>query len=160
MKIYTSYFYQLRFFPPNAIPISTCISDPKWYHNNRGNDYVFKDKRSVYNGIRNELLHPGKMCEGLCGGPSGCTSNPDSCLFLHTYGLQLCAIDIHEFLNGLNALVKRVQAREKWEEEPIIILLVHEAPDNPCSERKVLQDWLRGNGIHVEEWHRSNGRNE
>lgn len=34
MKIYTSYFYQIRNFKQNMIPISTCLSDPGaiYYH--------------------------------------------------------------------------------------------------------------------------------
>lgn len=152
MEIYTSYFYQLRFFPENAIPISTCVSDPAWFHNKRGNDYVFKDKRGVYNGIRNELLHPGRICEGLCGGPVGCASNPESCLFLRAYRSQLAAINFAEFMANLSSLVERVKEREDWEEDPIVIFLVYEAPDNHCSERAALQDWFRSNGVEIKEW--------
>ena len=36
MKIMTSYFYAIRFFKPNMIPISTAKWDPKWYHQNKG----------------------------------------------------------------------------------------------------------------------------
>ena len=32
MKIRISYFYQVRNFKPNMIPMSTAISDPAWFH--------------------------------------------------------------------------------------------------------------------------------
>ena len=32
MKIRLSYFYQIRFFKKNMIPMSTALSDPEWYH--------------------------------------------------------------------------------------------------------------------------------
>ena len=36
--------------------------------------------------------------------------------------------------------------------EPHIILLVHEAPSNPCSERWALLDWFSENGIAAQEY--------
>lgn len=36
MKIYTSYFYQIRFFKPNMIPLSTAKYDPSWFHKGLG----------------------------------------------------------------------------------------------------------------------------
>ena len=44
MKILTSYFYQIRFFKPNIIPLSTCLSDPVWYHKGNGKSFYYKDK--------------------------------------------------------------------------------------------------------------------
>ena len=35
------------------------------------------------------------------------------------------------------------------------ILLVHEAPTNPCSERVMLQRWLSENGFGGEEWNKN-----
>lgn len=148
MKIYTSYFYQIRFFPSNYVPISTAMWDPKWYHNNRGNKYVYKDKRGVYNGIRNEALHPGPTCHDLCGGRENCgrSANPASCAFLRAYRKQLDAINFPQFLSELQAMLERTGI-----DNPIPVLIVHEAPDNPCSERSVLLQWLRDNGVPAEE---------
>ena len=39
MKIYTSYFYQIRFFKPNMIPLSTAKYDPSWFHKGLGWKY-------------------------------------------------------------------------------------------------------------------------
>ena len=46
MKLAISYFYKIRFFQPWMIPISTAAWDPKYYHDNRGKDYLFVDLQS------------------------------------------------------------------------------------------------------------------
>ena len=56
MKLAISYFYKIRFFQPWMIPISTAAWDPKYYHDNKGKDYLFVDKRGVINGYRYEAL--------------------------------------------------------------------------------------------------------
>lgn len=71
MRLYTSYFYQIRFFTPNMVPVSTAVWDPKWYHNFAGQDSVFLDKRSVVNGLRAPALAPGPQLEGTCVGKDG-----------------------------------------------------------------------------------------
>ena len=58
MKLAISYFYKIRFFQPWMIPISTAAWDPKYYHDNKGKDYLFVDKRGVINGYRYEALAP------------------------------------------------------------------------------------------------------
>ena len=39
-------------------------------------------------------------------------------------------------------LGERIKSKLGFSEEPEIVLLVHEAPSNPCSERTVLQDFF------------------
>lgn len=70
MKFYISYFYQIRFFKPNMIPISTAKWDPKWYSQN-GKPYI--DKRGVVNGLRAPVLalpdwqyNEKEMCSRPC----------------------------------------------------------------------------------------------
>ena len=41
MKLRLSYFYQIRNFKPNMIPMSTALSDPAWYHDFKDKDYIF-----------------------------------------------------------------------------------------------------------------------
>lgn len=62
MKIRTSYFYQIRNFTRNMIPISTAVWDPTWYHNFTNDyNYIFKDKRNILNGLRLEsIIEQGK----------------------------------------------------------------------------------------------------
>jgi hypothetical protein len=47
-----------------------------------------------------------------------------------------------------------IKKHEGFEEDPIIVLLVYEKPDNPCSERCVLIDWFKKNNIELEEFQR------
>lgn len=152
MKFYISYFYQLRFFPINAIPLSTAVWDPKWYHNFQQQNHVWKDKRGIYNGLRAEPLHPDASCEGLCYGPEGCDAKPTYCRFLQRYYQQLCNLNFAEIVGRAERLAHKIQEKEGFCEEPIIILLVHEAPDNPCSERRIIKQWFHNNGYEISEW--------
>ena len=56
MILRTSYFYQIRNFKPNMIPVSINLSDPKWYHNNKNKHHVYIDRRNIINGIRFEYM--------------------------------------------------------------------------------------------------------
>lgn len=153
MKIYTSYFYQVRFFKPNMIPLSTAQFDPKWYNQNRGQGYVFKDKNGVYNGLRAEPFAPGQSCSNDCRGPQNCpTKDFNSCSFLQKYYAQLCQLDFNDIMNRIERIANHIQNLEQFTDEPIVVLLVHEASDNPCSERKAIQKWFADNGVIVEEW--------
>lgn len=141
MKIYTSYFYQVRFFRPNQIPISTALGDPKWFHLNNGNDFKFIDKNGVINGLRATFLSPGITCHNLCHGRP-CEFTPDKCNFLIEYKKQIFALDKEWAFGQFESLGSKMKEILKFDEEPEIILLVHEAPTNECSERKVLQDFF------------------
>ena len=154
MQIYTSYFYQVRFMQPYHIPLSTAVFDPKWFFNFQKQGYVWKDKNGVYNGLRAEVFAPGPMCEGLCRGPETClTRSPQNCLFLRTYRYQLDQLDFQDVLNRCERLGKFVQSKEHFLQDPVIMLLVHEAPQNPCSERRIIQEWFNDHGKQVLEWH-------
>lgn len=153
MQIMTSYFYQIRFFTPNMIPLSTAVWDPKWFHQNKGQSYQWKDKNGVWNGLRAEPFAPGPLCEGLCRGPEYCNSgNPQYCQFLKAYRKQLDMLDFKDILLRIYNIGKAVQEKEGFTEEPIVVLIVHEATDNPCSERRVIQEWFRDNGYPMEEF--------
>lgn len=156
IKVYTSYFYQIRFFKPNMIPISTAVWDPKWFHPYNDRNGIFKDKNNVYNGIRSRLLHPGKECDGMCAGPENCIAKygqaePDKCDFLKTYREQLNKIDCNKLMQDLEDYAYKIKEKEGFEEEPVIVLIVYEVPSNPCSERVVLQEWFNKNGIECKE---------
>ena len=153
MKIYTSYFYQVRFMKPYMIPLSTACFDPKWFHQNQNQDFVWKDKNGVYNGLRAPVFAPGPMCEGLCYGHDTCTQqNPLSCLFLKTYRYQLDQLDYNDIIKRCENIANKIKNIEQFNEEPIIILLVHEAYNNPCSERRPIQEWFASHGKEVVEW--------
>lgn len=156
MKFYISYFYKLRFFTKNIIPLSTCHSDPAWFHQSQGLSHVYKDKNGVYCGLRAEPLVPGPLCEGACSGPERCAEKGHgSCDFLTSYNIQLHSLDFNDIIKRSEDLALRIQKKEGFEEEPVIVLLVYEVPSNPCSERVVLQKWFAENNIDLPEWEQS-----
>ena len=153
MEIYTSYFYQIRFMKPYMIPLSTACFAPRWYHQNHNQNFVWKDKNGVWNGLRAEVFAPGPLCEGLCRGPETCaTGSPQTCLFLKTYRYQLDLLDYDDVVARCERMGNYIQSLEHFSEEPVIILLVHEAKTNPCSERRVIQEWFAAHGKEVTEW--------
>ena len=153
IKVYVSYFYQIRFFSRNTIPLSTAVWDPKWYHSWNDQDYTFYDKNLVINGLRVPMLAPGDSCKNLCQGTSKCTvRTPSSCDFMEAYKEQLSKIDFNNFMTALEMVGNSRKLIDKFDGDPIIVLIVHEAPDNPCSERTALQQWFRDNGYELKEW--------
>lgn len=144
MNIKISYFYKVRFFKSNEIPISTAKYDPSWYYNkSQGNWYI--DKRGVVNGLRAPVFAPGPRCEGLCHGKDGCVNSPDTCEFLQMYYVQLKHLDFEDVVSKLEELAKVFNG-------DTIVLLVHEAPDNSCSERKMLIKWFKENNYELKEY--------
>lgn len=151
MKVMTSYFYAIRFFKPNMIPISTAKWDPKWYHQNKGQGHWFLDKNGVINGLRAEVFAPGPITEGQCRGTCD-PKDPDNCMFLRAYAHQLNQLDISEIMQRTERLCAAVKPTVGYTDEPIAVFIVHEAPDNPCSERAAIQNYFRKNGIECNEY--------
>lgn len=152
MKLAISYFYQIRFFQPNMIPVSTALGDPKWYHDFKTKDYIFLDKRGVVNGLRCEELHGDETCSGLCSGRENCQcGDPSNCAFLKAYRAQLEKIDLESFLKRVENSAARVQEWMGFKEEPVVVFIVHEAPWNPCSERVALLDYFKSHNVDCRE---------
>ena len=142
MKIYTSYWAMLRHFPKNLIGLSTCRYNPKWLNPNRDK------KGAIWLDI--PPLKPGRECDGLCNGKCA-PKHPNDCDFLKMYRKQLDKIDFKMFIEHLEALAKTIQIGENLEEVDFAFL-VYERWDNPCSERVVIQQWFKDNGMEIEEW--------
>ena len=156
MKIYTSYFYQIRNFKRHMIPVSTATWDPKWFHDFTGSyDYVFKDKRGVWNGLRANILHFPKErynTNNACG--DACplaTRDPSKCGFMTELAQYYDSLDFHYLLSNLGRLGDKVKEIEGFSEEPIIVLIVYEVPSNKCSEREVLHKWFKKNNYNLTE---------
>ena len=142
MKLYTSYFAQLRNFPPNLVGLSTAIWNPKWLQ-------VGRDKNGAI-WLDIPPLKPGKECDGLCNGK--CTpKHPNDCDFLKVYRKQLDKIDFKMFIKHLEVLAKTIELGENLNEVNFAFL-VYEKYDNPCSERAIIQQWFKDNGMEIEEW--------
>lgn len=144
MRIFTSYFYQIRFFNRNTYPFSTAMWDPKWFHDFKGEDYVFENKDGVIYGMKYYPFVPGLTCQDLCRGTETClTKDPNTCTFLKNYRNQLNALDVKKVLAEIEDIVGP---------EADVCFIFHEAWDNPCSERRVVLKWFRDNGVEIEEW--------
>lgn len=153
MKIATSYFYQIRFFKPNMIPISTAMWDPKWFHNFKSNDFNFVDKNGVINGLRSELFVPDKQYD--CGTDNcqekGKISGIPNCKFMNEYYNKLNSTTLEDKINELERICKNAQDRLGFKEEPIAVLIVFEVVDNMCSERQIIQKYFNENCIDCKE---------
>lgn len=152
MRIYTSYFYQIRFFPSNLVPLSTAKWDPKWFHDNKSQTYQFKDKRGVLNGLRAEPFVPGSALDGTCHGPEGCYQTPPRCKFQLGYLEQLRQLDFQTIMNRFEELAACIKTTEGFDDVDFALML-HEAPTNPCSERIAIHLWFTENGYSISEWH-------
>ena len=135
------------------IPVSTAVSDPAWYHNfTYDKTFTFLDKRGIVNGLRCEELHGDKNCDGLCLGKNNCkTKNPNECLFLKTYKQQLEKMNINNFIRRAENSLQKIKQQVGFKEEPLLVLMVHEAPSNECSERKILLEYFNSKGIECKE---------
>ena len=147
-KIYTSYFYQIRNFKQNMIPISTALSDPIWYKPPSRQEY-YLDKRGIINGLRYEPLIVQKYGTKKCIGELTC------CPFVHYQPYYYCEM-LQEYKQLLNTIDfnKMTRAFEyclnKFNKD-IIVLIVYEAPNNLCSERRCLQEYFNEHGIECKE---------
>lgn len=150
MKYYITYFYNIRFFKPYDIPFSTALWDQPWFHEKKGNNHYFKDKNGVYNGLRINCLAPAPDNHEC----TNCWSDhdPTKCTFIQYYKKQLDELDFDQVKWYLETTANNIKAKEGFEEEPNIILLVYEKPDNPCSERWPLKEYFKAHGIELEEW--------
>ena len=148
MILYTSYFYQIRFFPENLIPLSTAVYDPAWFHAGKGQDYEFKDKRGVMNGVRAPIFVP-IMDEVYCG--PECKLQPPDCIFLTKYREQLDKLNYDEIMERLQLLHDAI-CNEQGFDDCDFALIVHEAPWKKCSERIVIQQWFQDRGYNIQEW--------
>ena len=145
--IYTSYFYQIRNFPKNYVPISVCVSDPAWYHDFKGRGHCYFDKRGVYCGVYWDKLIVQKDIECACP----CEKRtPPRCKFLHDYYFALQGLDFGSIRVGLNFFLDKTM-KNLGVENAIPVFIFHEAPKNKCSEREMFHQIFRENGFNIKE---------
>jgi len=149
MKVRTSYFYQIRNFKKNMIPMSTAMSDPDWYHDWQGPDHTFTDRRGILNGLR---LRPIIVQENNGGISCPCaTKDPTHCPLATKYRQNLEEIDFPKMMKGISDFCNLYAKQENLKEEPIAVLIVYEAPNNPCSERQALIEYFNEHGVECKE---------
>jgi hypothetical protein len=142
MKLYTSYYAQIRNFPKNLIGLSTGKFSPKWRP-------MGKDKRGVIC-VDCPPFKPGRECEGLCEGKCN-PKHPEDCTFLKAYKAQLDKLNLIKIQDSLGKLAAQIALDEGFKEVNFAFL-VYETPANPCSERGPIQQWFKEHQIKCEEW--------
>ena len=133
MKIVTSYFYMIRHFTPNIIPVSTALSDPAWYRPPEGKEYYI-DKRGIVCGLRYEPLIVQRYGEHIC--PCESKDLAPACPTMIEYEqLLFSLVNKEKTLKAFKYCCNKFNA-------DTIALMVYEAPNNPCSERAALQKFF------------------
>ena len=133
MKIYTSYFYQIRNFKQNMIPISTALSDPEWFKPPIGKEYYI-DKRGIICGLRYEPLIVQSQGTHYCP----CKEKEilkGNCPTMQEYRQLLETIDFDKMIKAFEFCLNKFN-------KDTIVLIVYEAPNNPYSERIALQNYF------------------
>lgn len=149
MKIATSYFYQIRNFLPHMIPVSTALSDPAWYRPPTGKEYYI-DKKGIVCGLRYEpLIVQGKGTHSCpCESPKGALL----CETMNEYWFLLNQlVDFDKMIKDFHTCAYKMANKYLFEKEPIIVLMVYEAPNNLCSERIILQNYFNSHGWNCKE---------
>jgi len=122
------------------IPISTAISDPVWYRPTEGKEYYI-DKRGIACGLRYEPLIVQLHGEHIC--PCESRDQAPYCPTMLEYeALLRTLVDKEKTLKAFEYCANKIQKELGFKEEPVICLIVYEAPNNPCSERKALQEFF------------------
>lgn len=166
MKILISYFYQIRNFTSNMLPLSTAIYPPKWYRQMGENNW-FVDKNNVINGLDiPELAFPKHLFEEDIADEEKCCydcpfynviqQNPQDishwCTFMKIYYRYLDSLDFNDIINKYESNVIRLFNKKFGKNIDTLVLIVHEPPHRRCAERIVLQRYFRDHGIELEEW--------
>ena len=141
MKIYISYFYQLRNMSSNILPISTALCWPKWMNIPKGKIIRYQD--TLWIGTSLKELSPA---DTNCNDCAGCSKElAGNCNFTRLYYEHLQSLDFDEVMQKIEKAANYFHCDE-------VCLMVYEAPTNPCSERAALVKWFAENGIELEEW--------
>ena len=142
MKLYTSYWAQVRNFPRNLVGLNTTVWPPRWRP-------LGKDKNNVLV-VDCPPMKPGSQCAGLCDGKCN-PKQPDTCKFLKTYREQLDYLDFDNFYSQLETLKQRIEDGENLTDVNFAFI-VFEKYDNPCSERWPIQEWFKEHNMEIQEW--------
>lgn len=133
MKIVTSYFYQIRNFTSNLIPVSVCLTDPAWYRPPKDKEYYI-DKRGIVCGLRYEPLIVQRLGQHTC--PCESKELAPACPTMLEYKqLLYSTVDKEKTLKAFKFCLNKFNA-------DTIVLMVYEAPNNKCSERWALQKYF------------------
>ena len=160
MKIYISTFSNIRNFKSNMIPISTALGWPWWLYKDTGYKIgtYYVDKNNVMIGISDDRLHFDKSefekLDEPCQKNCPYIDRAPNCQFMTNYYNQLSKLSFSEIIEDFKNTAEEVRKVTHFEEEPIIVLLVYEAPTCKCAERPCLQRWFKDNNYELKEFYK------
>ena len=150
-----TYFQNIRYLTEEYIVVDTSLWAPRWLDPSNGKrQYI--NENNVLIGIKEEsfLLNEDEVPEEMCSGkPCPYIDKHPHCQFLEAYWKHIQKIDFDGYLiPELNRVAEEVRKITHYKGDPKIILLVHEKPDNLCSERGPLIRLFREHGLELQEW--------
>lgn len=155
MRVYISYFYQIRNFNKYIIPLSTAMFDPKWYHSDGSVYNLFWDKNGVINGLRcYQFIFDKDKYAGWCSDTCEWRGK-ETCPYLNAYRKMLNMIEWSDLMNFFTSAITYVANHNKDTDnidKYDICLIVYETPSSECSERKELVKWFKEHDVDLVEW--------
>lgn len=142
------------------IPVSTAAGHgwPWWLYkaDNKPLNCVYRNNNNVLIGmVDKELVFPEDCFNTLdeqCQKECPYKDKVPNCQFMLKYSEYLNSLDFNQVLHNLNDIAEYAKNTLKFTKEPIIVLMVYEAPSRKCSERPCLQQFFSNNGIELKEW--------
>ena len=145
MKWSITYFYNIRYMKPNQLPLSTAMFPPKFFAKTSKKNVAHLDNKGVILGLTIHEFVPQLQCECPCE-----EKDYKNCCFLKEYYNQLSKLDFDKVILSWNEFVEKLSSLTNISIDEVV-LLVHEKPNNPCSERTVLKKWFSEHGIELQE---------
>lgn len=155
MQLYITYFQQIRNITDDScILLDTSVWAPKWLDPSNGKRQYINENNLLI-GIKCEefLMTEDEIPEEMCSGkPCPYISKHPECQFLQAYWAHLCKLDFDKLLSEFERVAEDVRKITHYKGEPKIVLLVHEKPDNLCSERIGLVRLFKEHGLELKEY--------
>lgn len=148
MQFFVTNFYQVRNLPQNMLPISINSGEPNWYHDFKGRNHVFKDKRGIWNGgYIDEISSSNLTCDpNVCHECGRYKYIGDDCSFMQAFREKLNKLDFGQVLKKLEKVAKHFNCQD-------ICFVAYEKPDVVCGERWVIKKWFEDNKVEVKEFY-------
>ena len=158
----TSYFYNIRFFKRNYLPISICIWDPKWYKQ------PIKQFNNIIGMTYNALIPRKYDSESDCEHcievnkedfDNGKFLGDIHCNYLENYRKQLSIYNVERTLQDIcekadnhynfdNFIINNNNnSNNNYDNnnEIHLIFIGYEIPERICTERYILAEWIEKN---------------
>lgn len=148
MQFYTSNFYQVRNMPKTMLPLSINSGEPNWYHDFKGRNHIFKDKRGVWNGgFVDELSSSNlEVSEDFCHICHRQKYVGENCPIILAHIKKLHKLDFKETITKLEKLATHFNCDS-------ICFVVYEKPGILCGERIAIKKWFEENSTKIEEFY-------